>query len=112
MNPTAEQLSRLKAIPGLLGHVLVGANGEILAHDALNAEALAPLVAICRQSSAAAARELLSAPVRSMAFHRGHNERFFILPLGGNSLGFFQKKEAVSTELLAQITAWMDALEA
>lgn len=111
MKPTAEQLAQLKAMPGLVGHVLVGANGEILAHDAINAELLAPLVAICRQSSAVAERELLSSPLRSMAFHRGHHERFFILPLGGNSLGFFQKKEAVGAELLAQITGWMDGLE-
>ncbi|MBL0311726.1 MAG: roadblock/LC7 domain-containing protein [Holophagaceae bacterium] len=110
MRLNADKLAQLKSIPGLAGHVLVGPSGELLSHDAPNAESLAALVAICRQSSPAAERELMSSPVHSLAFHRGHNERFFIMPLGKDSIGFFQKKEAVGVELLAQVTEWMDSL--
>lgn len=112
MKPAEDKLLQLKAIPGLAGHVLAGPNGEILSHDAPNPEALGALVAICRWGCSVVERELASAPVHYMAFHRGHSERFFVLPLEKDSLGFFQKKETVGAELLAQVTEWKDSIEA
>ncbi len=112
MNPHEDKIAQLKSIPGLAGHVLVGPNGEILSHDAPNAEYLGALVAICRGGCAVVERELASSPAHFLAFHRGHSERFYVLPMGKNSLGFFQKKEAVGAELLAGVAAWQDSLDA
>jgi hypothetical protein len=111
MKPDEAKIAQLKAIPGLAGHVLVGPNGEILSHDAPNAEDLGALVAICRGNCSTVEKELASPPVHLMAFHRGHSERFFVLPLEKNSLGFFQKKEAVGAHLLAGVTEWKDSIE-
>lgn len=112
MKPAEDKIAQLKSTPGLAGHVLVGLNGEILSHDALNAEALGALIAICRWGCPVIEKEMASPPVNYLAFHRGHSERFFVLPLEKNSLGFFQKKEAVGAELIARVTAWKDSLEA
>lgn len=112
MKPAENKIAKLKSISGLAGHVLVGPSGEILSHDATNAEALAALVSICRGDCPAVEKELMSSPIRFLAFHRGQSERFFIMPMGMNSLGFFQKKDVVGAELLAQVTEWKDSLDA
>lgn len=111
MRPAEEKIAELKSIAGLAGHILVGPNGEILSHDAPDAEALGALVAICRGGCSVVEKELASSPVQFLAFHRGHSERFFVQPLERDSLGFFQKKEAVGAELLARVAAWKDSLE-
>lgn len=112
MRPIDTRITQLKTIPGFGSHVLVGHDGEFVSHDALNSEALGALVSLCSEVCPHLGKDLMASSVHHLAFHRGSSERFYVMPVGGHCLGFFQTRGSVSHELLAKVDAWKESFEA
>ncbi|MBI4911259.1 MAG: roadblock/LC7 domain-containing protein [Acidobacteria bacterium] len=108
--PDPIQLAHFSEIPGVGRHVLVGPQGQVLSHDAEDTEGLAALVAVCAACGRAIGAELGSPDLNHALFQRRAGERFLVVPLGGSALGFFQKKDAIGSELLARVAAWKETL--
>ncbi len=106
LDPFTEQLA---AIPGAAGHVIVGPQGELLAHAAPDAEALAALLALAAQACRALGAELGSSGFHHLVLHRAAHGKLFLVPLGACTLGLLQKPNAIAAEVLARVLALKEA---